>query len=335
MPELRKDPVSGRWVIIATERARRPGNFIDPQHDAEPETEKCPFCDNKDRPIHVVKKPMGGWYVKVIENGNPIVQTETAFDRRGQGLYYVLNGHGVHEVIIETPDHTANMADLSAAQIERVFKTYVLRFNELEKDPHLQCVLAYKNYGQAAGSRRIAHARSQMLATSVNPIRVEEKLKSAKKYYDYHERCLYCDLIQQELAEKKRIVVENEQFLAITPFAPRFPFEIWVLPRKHHARFYKGVLGEERALAEILKEVLLRLKIGLDDPAYNYVIQTAPFARGERWDRWRTIEEDYHWHLEIMPRLTRAAGFEKGTGFYICAIPPEDAAAYLREVRVS
>ncbi len=340
MPELRKDPVIGRWVIIATERARRPGNFVDPDDNAFAQTEPCPFCNNQDQEIYSIKsdgtneKSGADWSVRIVPSGTPYVRTAVQLDRKGKGPYYVTNDYGVHEVVIETPEHIANMADLSLEQIEMVLRAYIVRFNELEKNSNLQYVLAYKNFGLAAGSRPIGHSRSQIIATSVNPLRVKEKLMGAKKYFDYHERCIYCDIIEQELKGRQRIVTETDHFLALTPFATRFPFEVCIIPKKHHCDFAKGALGVEGDLAKILKDVLLRLKWGVDDPAYNYVIQTAPFHRETRWDRWRTLEEDYHWHIEVMPRLTRAAGFEKGSGFYICSISPEESAQFLREVKI-
>ncbi len=338
MPELRKDPVVGRWVIIATERARRPGSFIGQQDNNFDPNQKCQFCNNQDPEIYAIKaqgfQGNGAWQIRVVPSGTPLLKMDTSFKRRGHGLYDVVNGYGVHEVVIETPQHIANMADLDFKQIQLVLETYVVRFNELEKNPNFQYVIAYKNYGWAAGSRRIGHSRSQIIATPVNPLRVKEKLIGAKRYFDLHDRCLYCDLILQEREIKKRVVVESEHFLAVTPFAPRFAFEIWILPKKHHCDFAKGIIGQQEDLAKVLKEILLRLKVGIDDPSYNYVIHTAPFRHGEKGQRWKTIEEDYHWHIEVMPRLTRAAGFEKGTGFYICSIPPENTAEYLREVQI-
>jgi UDPglucose--hexose-1-phosphate uridylyltransferase len=335
MSEFRKDPVVGRWVIIATERARRPGNFVDPQKNLFTENQECPFCNNQEPPVYLVSGDGGTpWKIRVVPSGTAVLNMNEQFHRRGHGLYDVVNAYGAHEVVIETHEHIANMADLSVGQIKLVLETYVARFRELEKNENLQYVLSYKNYGWAAGSRKIGHSRSQIMGTSVNPLRVKEKLVGAKRYFDYHERCLYCDLIRQEQHAKSRIVVESDHFIVLTPFAPRFPFELLILPKEHHCDFAKGVVGKEEDLAKILKNVLSRIKIGLDDPAYNYVIQTAPFRRAGKGTRWKTIEQDYHWHIELMPRLARAAGFEKGTGFYICSIPPENTAEYLREVAV-
>lgn len=348
MPELRKDPVLGRWVIIATERARRPGNFIDLQKNIFDSNEAeqgsapnkdCPFCHNQDPRIYVVKDKKSGkrqdsWKVLVVPSGTPVLKTNGKFSQKEHGLYAEINGYGTNEVVIETPDHIANTADLDVKQIRLVLETYAARFNALKKDTHLRYVLVYKNYGYSAGGRRIGHSRSQIIASSVTPLSVEEKLTGAKQYFHSHERCLYCDLIRQEREARKRVISESEHFIAITPFAPRFPFEILILPKQHHCDFAQGILGQEDDLARMLKETLLRIKVGIEDPAYNYIIQTAPFRRAEDDYEWQTVEEDYHWHIEIRPRITRVAGFEKGTGFYICAIPPEDTAEFLREVEI-
>ena len=179
------------------------------------------------------------------------------------------------------------------------------------------------------------------MAMPVASLEITEKLSGAQQYFKDHKRCVYCDLIEREIKDKKRIIVETDDFLAVIPFAARFLFEAWIIPKKHHADFAQGIRGHEEGLAKILKIVLQKIKNGLDDTAYNWVIQTAPFrmpgcpkgayrARG----KWRTIDVDYHWHMELIPRLTRMAGFEKGSGFYICAIPPEEMAEYLRDKEI-
>ncbi len=337
MPELRKDPVVRRWVIIATERARRPGTLIDSQENVFGDPRECPFCRNADPEIFAVRDQGDGapWQVKVVPNGTPIFTGETKFKRHGSGLYDVITNHGANEVVIETPDHIANMADLSQEQIARVIRAYMVRFVDLEKDTNLQYVFAYKNYGEAAGSRPIGHARSQIIATPVNPLRVKEKLVGAKQYFDYRDRCVYCDTLQQEIADGRRLICQSDHFVAMTPFAPRYPFEILVLPRAHCCDFTVGIAGKELDLAHLMKMILMKFKIGLNDPSYNYVIHTAPMRKNRRGVKWTTIEEDYHWHIELVPRLAKVAGFEKGTGFYICSIPPEETAEFLRRVDVS
>jgi UDPglucose--hexose-1-phosphate uridylyltransferase len=263
----------------------------------------------------------------------PFLRIEGELERRGKGLYDIMNGIGAHEIVIETNQHIANMADLNDDQIARVFTAYIDRILDLEKDPRFKYCLVFKNYGWSAGAGKIKHSRSQIIATPVNPKRVKEELVGARQYFENHERCIFCDLIRQEIQQKDRLIFDSEGFIAIVPFASRFPFEVWILPKKHSCDFVTLSMDERKGLARILKQVLLKLKVGLNDPPYNYIVHTAPFRR-QKLGYWKTIGEDYHWHLEITPRLTKVAGFEWGTGFYICPVTPEAAAKFLREVNI-
>jgi len=340
MPELRKDPIIGRWVIIATERAKRPDQFS-AQAEQEPTEKPCPFCEGKEKetpPEIYAIRPRGnlanspGWDLRVVSSIAPFLRIEGDLDRRGDGLYDLMNGIGAHEIIIETNQHIANMADLNDEQIAKVIACYRDRALDLEKDKRFKYVLIFKNYGWAAGGGRIKHSRSQIIATPINPKRVKEELVGARHYYEYHERCVFCDIIRQELETKDRLILDIDGYIAISPFAARFPFEVWILPKKHSCDFTSLEMASRIDLARILRKTLAKLKKGLNDPPYNYVIHTAPFKR-PKVGYWKSIDHDYHWHIEIMPRLTRVAGFEWGTGFYICPLPPEDAAKFLREVQ--
>ncbi|MFC1658178.1 galactose-1-phosphate uridylyltransferase [Candidatus Omnitrophota bacterium] len=340
MPELRKDPIIGRWVIIATERAKRPDQFSAPA--SGPAEGECPFCrgheDHTPKQILTLPESVPGrkvqdWQVRVIPSIKPVLKIEGGLERSGHGIYDTMNGIGAHEIVVETPEHINNIADLSLEQVDNVLNIYRHRIEDLGKDRRFRYVLVFKNFGWAAGGGRIKHSRSQIIATPVTPKRVKEKLAGSKRYFDYRERCIFCDLIKQELESGDRLIIEVDGFIAVSPFASRFPFEVWILPKKHSCDFVKLDDSSRRALAKILKIVLSKLKKGLNDPPFNYIIHTAPFRRPKS-GYWRTIEEDYHWHIEIMPRLTRVAGFEWGTGFYICPLPPESAAKFLREVQV-
>jgi UDPglucose--hexose-1-phosphate uridylyltransferase len=340
MPELRKDPIIGRWVIIAVERAKRPVEFVLPP-EGPPEGE-CPFCEGAEEktPPEIfairttdTKKNSAGWQVRVVPSIKPFLRIEGDLDRRGKGIYDLMNTVGAHEVVIETPKHIGNMADLTEEQISKVIISYIERIKDLEKDERFKYVMIFKNYGWAAGGGRLKHSRSQIIATPANPKRVKEELVGAKRYFDYHERCIFCDLIKQELESKERLILDLDGFVALSPFAARFPFEVWILPKEHCCDFAKLKPELYIHLAKIIKIVLSKLKKGLSDPPYNYVLHTAPFRR-PKIGYWTTIEEDYHWHIELMPRLTRIAGFEWGTGFYICAIQPEKAAEFLRGIEV-
>jgi len=331
MPELRKDPVVGRWVIISTERSRRPTNFspASPQRAAG----FCPFCpgsEDKTPPEVYAVRTNGegpnaaGWKVRVVPNKFPALQIEGSLDRRGEGLYDKMNGVGAHEVVIESPVHEQDLADLPVEHIEEVLKAYRERVLDLHRDRRFRYVLIFKNHGDQAGAT-IEHTHTQLIATPIIPKSIQEELEGARRYFELKERCVFCDIIQQETAEEggRRLVSMNDRFMAMEPFAPRFPFETWILPRRHDASFQVLEEPDEfRDLAWMLKDTLGRLNRALNRPPFNFVLHTSPVSDLEL--------EYYHWHIEILPKLTRVAGFEIGSGFYINPTPPEDAAQYLR-----
>ncbi len=335
MPELRKDPVVGRWVIISTERSRRPTNFT--PSPIEKSAHFCPFCpgsEDKTPPEVYAHREgggapnTGGWLVRVVPNKFPALQIEGTIDRRGEGLYDKMNGIGAHEVVIEGPGHDQDLADLPAEHIQQVLIAYRERALDLHRDRRFRYVLIFKNHGHQAGAT-LEHTHTQLIATPIVPKILQEELDGARRYFELKERCVFCDIIQQDTADLngRRVVSTNERFLAIEPFAPRVPFETWILPRQHDASFQTVKDDEEfTELAAILKDTLQRLNRALDRPPFNFVIHTSPVAEGDL--------EYYHWHLEITPTLTRVAGFEIGSGFYINPTPPEDAAQYLREITV-
>lgn len=335
MPELRKDPVVGRWVIISTDRSRRPTNFTPVR--VEKSTSFCPFCpghEDKTPPEVYVSRPGGGgpnspgWKVRVVPNKFPALQIEGALDRRGEGLYDKMNGVGAHEVVIEGPGHDQDLADLPVEHLVEVLKAYRERMVDLHRDRRFRYVLIFKNHGAGAGAT-LEHTHTQLIATPIIPKILQEELDGARRYYELKERCVFCDIVQQDTADHngRRVVTMNDRFVTIEPFAPRFPFETWILPRRHDSSFQVVADDEEFLdLAAILKDTFQRLNRALDKPPFNFVVHTAPVAEGDL--------EYYHWHLEIMPKLTRVAGFEIGSGFYINPTPPEDAAQYLREIAV-
>jgi UDPglucose--hexose-1-phosphate uridylyltransferase len=335
MPELRKDPVVGRWVIISTERSRRPTNFSNALHPKT--TSFCPFCpgsEDKTPPEVFASRPAGGapntagWTVRVVPNKFPALQIEGTLDRRGEGLYDKMNGVGAHEVVIEGPDHERSLAELPVEHVQQILDAYRERVVDLHRDRRFRYVLIFKNQGAQAGAT-LEHPHTQLIATPIIPKHIQEELEGSRRYFELKERCVFCDIVQQELADNngRRVVSMSERFLAIEPFAPRFPFETWILPRRHDASYQAVSDAEElRDLALMLKDTLQRLNRALGSPPFNFVIHTSPVSEGDL--------EYFHWHLEIMPKLTRVAGFEIGSGFYINPTPPEDAAQYLREVAV-
>ena len=340
MPELRKDPLIGRWVIIATERAKRPMDFA-AAHEAEEPQEPCPFCEGQEAstlPEIWALRANGstpnapGWTVRVIPSIKPILRIEGELDRHAKGMYDVMRGIGAHEIIVEGPRHIANLADVPLEQIHESLKAAVTRMQDLERDPRFRYALWFKNYGAAAGAGRVPHGRSQLIATPVTPKRVKEELAASRRYFEDKERCLVCDLLTQEQQMKDRIVLDLPHVMVLCPFASRFPFELTFVPKRHQCNFAAMTAEELSELAQAMQQVLGRLKTVLGDPPYNMVLHTAPFWKHRmKTGYWKTIEDDYHWHIELMPRLTRVAGFEWGSGFYINPTPPEEAARYLRE----
>ena len=324
-------------MIISTERAQRPGQIE--TCPGETNGKGCPFCAGREgltppeifawRPTNT-RPNTPGWEVRVVPNKYPALHVEGELDKQGHGVYDRMNGIGAHEVIIETPDHAKRLEEQSRESVAKVFEAYKLRIADLSRDMRIKYILVFRNEGRAAGAS-LAHPHSQLIATPVTPKRVKEELTGSAAYFHYKDRCIYCDIIRQEIAERVRVVYENELFVSFCPFASRFPFELWVLPKKHHADYQSITRDETRVLADMMIVTLGKLAKALNRPQYNFVLHTSP-VRWPRKDYWRTIEFDYHWHIEIMPRLTQIAGFEWGTGFYINPTSTEDAAKYLQEV---
>lgn len=342
MPELRLDPIQRRWVVISSERGRRPDDFfIDRDMPVGP---FCPFCEgNEDKspPEIYASRPNGsgpnrpGWEIRVVPNKFPALKVEGELNRHGYGIYDAMNGIGAHEVIIETPQHDLGLADMPLPQLELVLRAYRDRLCDLFNDRRFRYVMIFKNYGLAAGAT-LAHPHTQLIATPVTPITVALELRSAMEHFYLKERCLFCDIIHSELAEGSRVVTTNERYVALTPYASRFPFEVFLAPRHHRHDFATITDDEIRSLAEIFRDTMRRIKIALKDPPYNFIIHTVPNTRAakKRFTHWQSIEHDFHWHIEILPRLTRVAGFEWGTGLYINPTSPEEAAQFLREMEL-
>jgi UDPglucose--hexose-1-phosphate uridylyltransferase len=331
MPELRRDPIVGRWVIISTERGKRPSDFGQLQPPRR--TGFCPFCPGNELKtppeVFAIREPeteanTPGWKVRVVSNKFPALQIEGNLDRRAEGIYDKMNGIGAHEVLIETTDHEAEFSELSVEHAGMVMRALRERMLDLSKDRRFRYIQVFKNHGEAAGAS-LEHSHIQLIATPIVPRRVVEELNGCGAHFELKERCIYCDIVDQELSLGKRVVCQNSGFVAIEPFAPRFPFETWLLPKNHEGTFES--MGSDTILefAAALKECLMRINLALNKPPYNFVIHTSPV------NDWKD-QRHYHWHVEIMPKLTKVAGFEWGTGFYINPTPPESAAAYLQEV---
>lgn len=333
MPELRKDPIIGRWVIIATERAKRPSDFQ--MQRVEQKGGFCPFCPGNEEgtPREVLAyrpgpaRPNGaGWSLRVVPNRFPALMIEGSLNREGDGIYDKMSGVGAHEVIIETNDHGKSLADLSEKEVEDVLWAYRDRITDLRRDTRFRYVLIFKNHGESAGAS-LEHSHSQLIALPIVPRRVHDEMEGARRHFESKERCIYCDIVRQEKKENVRVVYENEEMLVVAPWAPRRPFETWILPKSHQSNFEDSQKSEYRSLANALRTTLRKLDLALEKPPYNFILHTSPLNQ-------RGLAH-YHWHVELMPTLTKVAGFESGSGFYINPTPPEEAAEFLRKIDVA
>jgi len=332
MPELRRDPTTGKWVIIATERALRPTDFK-PEEEVSKGSENCPFCEGHEQmtPPEITSireegsSPNGpGWYVRVVPNKFPALKVEGELNRRGLGIYDTMNGVGAHEVIIESKDHYKSLESLPLDQVEKVLWMFRERMLDLRKDTRLKYILIFKNKGRRAGAS-LEHPHSQLIATPVLPDVVKVELDMALRYYQYKERCIYCDIVEQELSDEVRIIDQNDKFISFVPFAASVPFEIMILPREHISDYGQIKANDIKALAQILQNSLSMLDRAVKNAPYNFYIHTSPLDN--------LNISYYHFHIHIVPRLTQLAGFEWGSGFYINPMIPEQAAQFLREAK--
>ena len=342
MSELRFDPIRRRWSIIATERRFRPHEFSRPGPDAPGDVGACPFEFGKETstPLEIfafAKQPRKpntpNWQVRVVPNKFPALGIEGELSREAVGMFDRVNGIGAHEVIVETPDHHRPMADMSVEEITLVFKAWRERLTDLRRDIRIRYVLIFKNHGREAGAS-LFHPHSQLIATPIIPTTLVEELNVAREHWSRKERCIFCDLIHQERSFADRVALETDRFIMLEPFAAAFPFETWLLPKAHSHDFALCTDQLLEDLARLVRDFLRRIRTLLDYPPYNFILHTAPspHPRPGQPRYWTTIEYDYHWHLEFVPRITRIAGFEWGSGYTINPTPPEEAARYLREV---
>jgi UDPglucose--hexose-1-phosphate uridylyltransferase len=334
LPELRKDPITQRWVIIATERAARPTDFIPKEEQDLTDRDRCPFCEGREDQtppeIFGVRRDgtgpnTPGWRVRVVSNKFPALRIEGGTSPTRVGMFTRMDGVGAHEIIIETPEHDPHLALLPEEQIADVLRAYHQRYEDLDRDERFKYLLLFRNHRRAAGAS-LSHPHSQLIALPMVPKRIDEELDAAERYFVKQGTCIYCDLVRQEQASGERIVYENDRFVALAPYAARFPFEMWILPKTHMASFGSITGDDIPAMANALKTTLLKLALCLHNPPYNFIVHTAPYEYPR--------SPAYHWHIEVIPQITRVAGFEWGSGFYINQVAPEHAARYLRETPV-
>ena len=332
MSEIRKDPLVPRWVIMAPERARRPIEVTDESHAVQ--LQEDPFAEGAEAttPSEVLairdaasKPNQPGWQVRVLPNKFPAVHPGDAAEIQHNGIYEQMNGVGVHEVIVECPQNEANLSRLSLANVRHVLSVYRDRLAQLQHDPALAHAIIFKNQGALAGAS-VHHSHSQLIATPFVPQTIRDELAGALEFHEQHGEDIFAAMIRQELASGSRLVLQTSRFLAFCPFASRFPYETWIVPRLSGSRFEMVSADCLDELGNVLRTVLRKLEIGLGDPPCNYYLHTAPFRTPEL--------PHYRWHFEIFPRLTRVAGYEWGSGCFLNEVLPEDAASLLRATDV-
>lgn len=331
MPEIRQNIITRQWVIIATERAARPDQFRaeDAGRRQLPSfAPDCPFCPGNEHqtPPETFRLPAeGAWQVRVFPNKFAALSREGELVRVNEGIRRTISGVGIHEVIVETPDHSTPLARLGEHEVEKVVETYLQRYHKVLEDERVEQVTLFKNHGRQAGTS-LEHPHSQLIGTPIIPTEVRERLETALTFYDDNGRCIFCFSLEEECRERIRIVEENDDFVAFLPFAALSPFHIWIFPRRHCASFGCVDDREAASLARILRRLLRRLYSGLNDPDFNFVIRTAPKESEQ--------VRYYHWYLSVVPRVSRVAGFELGSGMFINTARPEDSARFLREAQV-
>jgi UDPglucose--hexose-1-phosphate uridylyltransferase len=328
--EYRRDPVTGRWVVIGTEPPR-PADFQREPVRPTPDPQ-CPLCEGHEAmtpPELWADRSAGGpngpgWRTRVVPNHAPMVRVETVLDRTAEGLFDKIAGVGAHEVVVESPHHQDTLAGLDDDGITRVLWALRERAQDLRRDARFRQFVMFKNHGAAAGAA-LAHSHTQLLALPVVPREIQAEVDGARAHHLAKERCLFCDIIRQEEDDGRRVIARTPDMVALAPYASRGPFETWILPRRHAVRFEDVSLEQCRGLALVLGDTLRRLDRALEQPPYSLVIHTAPVAEGHDF---------YHWHVEILPRVTRTGSLEWAAGFHLNPTRPEDAAQFLQQLTV-
>lgn len=331
MSELRYNPITRDWVIISSERAKRPHDFKKTRPSGPPLPKykpDCPFCpgnegDRSDETFRLGDEK--SWRTRSAYNKFPALSHTAKEERLSEGHYKRISGYGICEVIVEHPDHNTMIALMKEGEVEDIIRTYRSRYADIEKRPGIEAITVFKNHGPAAGCS-LEHPHSQIVATPVVPHHVRYIIEKAMEYHDVMGRCVFCQTFENELAEKKRVIFETEHFVSFLPYAGAAPFVTSIFPRAHAASFDDITDSQIKDLARCLKTVLAKLYHGLDNPDFNYTIRSVPVK--ERWS------ESFHWNINIIPRLTNPAGFELGSGMFINASIPEESAEFLRQVKV-
>jgi len=332
MPEFRQNMATKEWVILAPERGKRPTDMIketEPQESLPSHKEDCPFCrGNEDQTADAtyVYPESGDWQVRVVPNKYAALQPHLATTRTRTGSFLAAKGFGIAEVVIEHPNHNTTIALMKLDEIANVLRACRKRQIAMSWNEKINLVTIFRNHGRRAGTS-LEHPHSQIIATPIVPPHVRYPLEQAVRHYDALGRCVYCDMIAEEINQGERMLIETQKFAAFCPFAARSPFECRIYPKVHKASFVLTDDDEINELSLVLRDVLRRLYFGLNNPDYNYVVRSSPIG-----------DEDtrhLHWYMVIIPRISTSAGFEMGSGIYINTLSPEDSAGYLREVKIT
>ncbi len=331
MSEMRQDPTTREWVIMASERNRRPSDFArSAPRTGEPTfLSSCPFCPGNEHltppaSLTIADPATGLWRVKAMANKYPAVTPGGDTSRKAAGGFFrSMEGSGIHEVFVETPIHNRHLHRMDEGEVEAVLQAWQQRYQAVARIPAVKSIIIFRNHGAAAGTS-LEHPHSQMVATAIVPRHIRNKYEVAVSYYDDHGHCLYSDLAARELAAGTRVIMDTERYLVFHPFASHRPFETWIMPKAGRAGFDQAAAEDIEHLARVLRSTLRKLHRALDDPDFNLIIDSAPVGE-ERADY-------YQWHVKIVPRITEAAGFEIGSGMFINTALPEETARSMRDL---
>jgi UDPglucose--hexose-1-phosphate uridylyltransferase len=329
MPELRQNIASKEWVVIATERATRAEELAQPPRPTTEDRPKweegCPFCPgNEELDLEVMRIPeRDPWQLRVVRNKYPALQLEGERMRIFEGVHRQISGVGYHEVLVESPLHNTCPALESAIEVSLMLEAFKIRGREIAQDQRIEQIIYFKNHGDRAGTS-LVHPHTQLIGLPIVPYSIRARAEEARRYFDDTGRCVLCHMLSEELKDGQRVVAKSKFFAAFIPYAALSPFHVWILPRRHESNYLSATAHELADLGGLMRRVLRKLYVGLRDPDHNYVIRSAPL---------HDLGPEYlHWYVTIVPRVTRSAGFELGSGMFINVALPETSAAFLREV---
>lgn len=321
MSKLRQNIITGDWVVISPERSQRPEDYVVAASPKRGTPLDCPFCERNNNAYRFSIKDAETRNVYVIPNKFPAFNKADGIIDEGDSFYPNSKALGGHEVII-IKNHETDIFENGVELIDELIGVYKSRYNFYDQDPTIECSMIIHNHGSEAAAS-IDHPHSQLFASSIMPSYIEKELVGSKAYFDTNKECVFCKILQVEKENNERIVYENDEFIVFTFFAARFPFEMWIMPKKHQSQFEKISSETQMFFADAMKMALNRLNKSLNYPSFNYWIHTQPHHKED-------AAESYHWHIEIAPRVSKFGGYEMGSGVVIDVVSPEVAAKFLK-----